>query len=86
MDSEILTIGFGPHSYMEINLISIGYVHLCLPHKLTDLILPCQCKLYIIEKVAVANDVNTGGHQLRSHDSFQWRNGGQRFNPMFSDL
>jgi len=39
--------------------------------------------LYVVEKVLVENDVKSGGHQPRSHDLFQWHNGGRRLNPMF---
>ncbi len=42
-------IGFRPHSYVEINPIWIGYVHLRLPCKWLDRILPCKCDSYIIE-------------------------------------
>ncbi len=42
-------IGFRPHSYVEINPIWIGYVHLRLPCKWSDRILPCKCDSYVIE-------------------------------------
>ncbi len=42
-------IDFRPHSYVEINPIWIGYVHLRLPCKWSDRILPCKCDSYVIE-------------------------------------
>ncbi len=36
-------ISFRPHSYVELNQIWIGYVHLRLSCKRTDRIFPCKC-------------------------------------------
>ena len=44
-------IGFRPHSYVVINRIWIGYVHLRVPCKQTNRIFPSKCESYVIKKV-----------------------------------
>ena len=67
-------IGFRPHSYVVINRIWIGYVHLHVPCKQTNRIFPSKCESYVIKKVT-STQVDTTNWD---HMTYYRRDGGRR--------